>query len=171
MNTFDQLVDHKHTKLSELLENYYQNEFQEIIKVTEKIEGLNDIMVKLKESGHQLIIATNPLFPEIASVSRVKWAGLDKELFDEITTYENYSHCKPNVNYYQEIIDKFNLDTDNTLMIGNDAQEDLAAGELGIETYLVTDHLIDRSGGNYQANHSGTMDDCLKFLQQYISVQ
>ena len=40
-------------------------------------------------------------------------------------------------------------------MVGNDVQEDLIAGELGIETYLITDYLIDRNNGDIESTYKG----------------
>lgn len=168
--TFDSMIDYTGIKLYERFEVFYEEEFQENRAHTRTVEGLNDVMKKLKESGHRLLIATNPLFPKLASVSRVKWAGLDPELFEEITTYEDYHYCKPNVKYFEEMVDKFKIDPHNSIMIGNDAQEDLVSKELGFETYLITDHLIDRSNGAYQADHVGTYDDFLAYINQFITV-
>ena len=124
-------------------------------------------MIHLKSKGYRLIVATNPLFPEIATMSRIQWSGLDSHLFDEITTYEDYHYAKPNIKYYQEILEKFNIDPKDCLMVGNDAQEDLVVRELGIPTYLITDHLIDRSNGNYQSDYQGTMEEFLSFINNY----
>lgn len=164
--TFSSMVDHKHLDLISVFENFYQTEFQEFKKHTQLVEGLNEALINLKAQGTRLILATNPLFPKIATMSRIQWAGLDSSLFDEITTYEDYHYTKPNVEYYQEILNKFNLKPEQCFMVGNDAQEDLVIRELGIPTYLITDHLIDRSNGQYESEHSGTMDEFLAFITQ-----
>lgn len=163
-DTFSSLVDHQHLNLHSIFENFYTTQFQDYQSHTSQVEGLNQALVVLKAKGYRLFLATNPLFPRIATQSRVKWAGLDESLFDEITTYEDYHYSKPDVRYYQEIIEKFDLDPKEILMVGNDAQEDLVIKELGIPTYLITDHLIDRSSGAYESDYSGTMSEFLEFL-------
>ena len=39
--------------------------------------------------GYKVVLATNPIFPAIATESRMRWAGLAPEDFDYYTTYEN----------------------------------------------------------------------------------
>ena len=50
-------------------------------------------------------------------------------------------------------------------MVGNDAEEDLAASTLGITTYLITNHLLNRKNLNYTADHEGTYKDFLLFAE------
>ncbi|HBG17285.1 MAG TPA: HAD family hydrolase, partial [Firmicutes bacterium] len=52
--------------------------------------------------------------------------------------------CKPNPNYYREILDLLQAKAEECLMIGNDIEEDIVASVLGIKTCLVTDRLISR---------------------------
>ena len=44
---------------------------------------------EIKAMGYRVILATNPLFPAIATHSRARWAGLNPGDFELITTYEN----------------------------------------------------------------------------------
>ena len=71
-------------------------------------------------------------------MNRIRWAGLDAADFEEITTYETCRYSKPSVGYFQEILERNHLKPERCLMVGNDRREDLAAGELGVKTYLVT---------------------------------
>ena len=81
-------------------EKFYQNEFQDVKWVCGYNEESNKVIKLLKEQRYQLILATNPLFPAIATESRMKWAGLEKNDFEYVTTYENSSYSKPNIKYY-----------------------------------------------------------------------
>jgi FMN phosphatase YigB (HAD superfamily) len=98
----------------------------------------------LKEKGYDLILASNPLYPEMATRARMRWAGLREEDFLLVTTYENFSYCKPNPAYYREILEKCGRAGRDCLMVGNDVDEDLCAAEAGIATWLLTDCLINR---------------------------
>ncbi len=49
-------------------------------------------------------MATNPIFPAVATESRIHWAGLLPEDFELYTTYKNIGYCKPNLDYYREIL-------------------------------------------------------------------
>lgn len=150
--------------LEELYHQFYLNEFQACKEHSYPNEKINTVLKSLKEKGFRLFLTTNPLFPKIATQLRVKWAKLDEELFEEITTYEDYHYCKPNKEYFNEVLNRFNLNPEETLIVGNDAQEDLCGQELGIKTYLITDHLLDRSNGQYQTDYESNMEEFLEFL-------
>ena len=138
-----------------VFEDFYRNEFQKVAEVCGKNPAAKELIEGLKAKGLRLVLATNPLFPAIATHSRVRWAGLGPEDFAYITTYENSSRCKPNPDYYREILDKLGLQTEECVMVGNDAQEDGAAAALGLPVFLLTDCLIDRSGEVEKFPHGG----------------
>jgi FMN phosphatase YigB (HAD superfamily) len=98
----------------------------------------------LKEKGMRCVLATNPIFPEAATLHRISWAGLDPKDFLLYTTYENSRHCKPNPEYYRDILAQIGEDPEACLMVGNDVQEDMVARELGMQVFLLTDCLLDR---------------------------
>ena len=97
----------------------------------------------------------------------IRWAGLSAEDFEEITTYETCRYSKPNVGYYQEILDRQGLKAEECLMIGNDKREDLAAGKLGIRTYLVTEcleHAAEPGSPDYEGKNLEQLYEDLKEL-------
>lgn len=119
----------------------------------------------LKEKGYQLVLATNSLFPIQALKERLRWANVDPDDFVLITDYETMHYSKPNINYYREILQLLDLQPEYCLMIGNDVQEDLVAGRLGIKTFLVTDYLINRTGEEPQCHWQGSLEELLKYFQ------
>ena len=40
----------------------------------------------------------------IATETRISWAGLKPEDFEFFTTYDNIGWCKPNLDYYREVL-------------------------------------------------------------------
>ena len=96
----------------------------------------------LKAKGIRRVLATNPIFPAVATQARIRWAGLHAEDFEFITTYENSRHCKPNPAYFADILEQIGCRAEECLMVGNDAVEDLAAREVGIPVFLLTPCLI-----------------------------
>ena len=127
-------------------EDFYRNEFQQVAEVCGKTPAAAELIAWAKARGLRLVLSTNPLFPAIATHSRVRWAGLEPEDFSFITTYENSSFCKPNPDYFREILDKLGLQPEECALIGNDAQEDGAATALGVPVFLLEHSLIDRTG-------------------------
>jgi HAD superfamily hydrolase (TIGR01549 family) len=129
-----------------VFEDFYRNEFQQVAAVCGCLPESRALIDRLKAKGLRLVLATNPIFPAIATHSRVRWAGLQPEDFDYITTYENSAFCKPNPAYYREILDKLGLKPEECLMVGNDPVEDVAAAKLGLPVFLLTHSLIEREG-------------------------
>ena len=144
--------------------HFYNTNFNKANKNIQSPNMIEAVKV-LKEKGYALYLATNPLFPSIATEKRIEWAGLNKEDFKFITTYENSYYCKPNASYYQELVDKFNLDVNECLMVGNDVKEDGAAKEVGIDVYLVNDYLLNKYNLDINTKYCGSSLDFLEFVR------
>ena len=145
-------------------DTFYENEFHAAASVTFPTD-LAQLAVDLaRENAEKVILATNPFFPAVAVRSRLSWAKVSPESFDLITTYENSSFCKPNPAYYMEIAGKMQFDPKRSLMIGNNAEEDIrAAQSLGMDTFLLTDFLI--CEGERPDTPSGSFEDLIAFLR------
>lgn len=130
-----------------VFDEFYRNEFQQVKESCGFAPEAACLIKRLKARGLRVVLATNPLFPAVATESRIRWAGLDKNDFELVTTYENSRFCKPNPAYYQEILDKLGLCAKECVMVGNDVQEDGAAARLGMRVFILTDCLIDRGEG------------------------
>ncbi len=149
-----------------LFDDFYQREFHEAAAQTQPTPLAAQCVKAAREKGFGVILATNPIFPRVGTLSRMKWAGLKEEDFDLITTYETSTYCKPNPAYYKEICDQMRLDPARCLMAGNDWTEDLAAARIGMETYLVTDCLIAPEGADLAHTRKGTLRDLLAHLEE-----
>lgn len=142
-----------------IFEEFYVNEFQKVQKMCGFDAKAAEVIAELKRMGYRLVLATNPLFPAIATESRVRWAGLSPEDFVYISTYENSNHSKPNLDYYKEIMDKIGVTAKECLMVGNNVDEDMIAGELGMRTFLCPKCLINKQGKNISAYRQGELSD------------
>lgn len=107
--------------------------------------------------GYAVAVATNPLFPEIAIRERMRWAGIDDLPFQVVTAYEQSHFCKPHPQYFQEICEKLGVKPTDSIMAGNDMQEDMAAAKTGMKTYWVTDFAIDRGEPVYPVGGKGSL--------------
>lgn len=125
-----------------LFDEYYRNEFGSVRSVCGFTAESAALVHRLQDMGITVILATNPVFPAIATNQRIAWAGLTPEDFALVTTYENSSYCKPNPKYYQAILDQFGLNAKDCLMVGNDVSDDMSAGQIGMQVFLLTDCLI-----------------------------
>lgn len=124
--------------VKEAIKDFYEDEFPKLKKYTTKIPVAADFVAMLLNRGYKIVLATNPLFPLRAIEHRMQWAGLDHVKFNLITAYENSHYCKPNPLYYQEILDKLEIEARETIMIGDDFENDiLPARAVGIYTFQV----------------------------------
>ena len=145
-------------------DEFYRVEFQEARKDCGFTEKAAKTVRILKENGYRLVLATNPLFPAVATQSRVNWAGLSIDDFLFYTTYENCHYCKPNPKYYEELLHRLSLDPRDCLMVGNDVAEDMIAETLGMKVFLLTDCLINKQNAPIDRYPRGGFDDLLTFL-------
>lgn len=142
-----------------IFDEFYGKEFCE----TKAICGFNpesaDIVRRIKEAGLMVVLATNPLFPEIATRQRAQWAGLELEEFAYYTTYENIGYCKPNPDYYRYIAEKIGLKPEECLMVGNDVSDDMSAAKAGMKVFLHTDCLINKKNEDISQYPHGSFDE------------
>ena len=127
-----------------LVDRFYETDFAQCKGVCGVDPSAAALVHKLREKGFRVVLATNPVFPALATHRRIRWAGLEPEDFELITTYENASFCKPSLNYYRQILEKLQLQPEDCLMVGNDVGDDMAAAGLGMKVFLLTDCLINR---------------------------
>lgn len=145
--------------------DYYKNEFQEVKETTRPNTLAKECVNQLKEKGYRLVLATNPLFPRIATHSRIRWAGLEPNDFEWITTYENSSYCKPNIRYYEEILEKLDLSSEKCMMVGNDINDDMIVETIGMDTFLVTDCLINVDGKDIEHYKNGSFSEFYDYIK------
>ena len=144
--------------------DFYVNEFQQVAAACGRNEKADAVVKAVKARGLKAVLATNPVFPQVATASRMKWAGLDEKDFELFTTYEDYSWCKPNFEYYRRILDKTGLKAEECAMIGNDVGEDMVAEKMGMKVFLLTDDLINKSEADINRWPHGGFDRMIDFI-------
>ena len=152
-------------ELKKVTEEFYSNEFHEV----KPYMGENPLAKQVVDLAHQkadrVILSTNPIFPRAGQLARLSWVGLGEEDFDLITSYENYSYCKPNPKYFEVVCEQMGVNPQNCLVIGNDELEDMhAASTLKMDCYLVTDCQIQREGYEWNGKQ-GSFSELDKWLR------
>ena len=147
-----------------LFEDFYRVEFQGARASCGFAPQAAGLVKKLKAAGYRVLLATNPIFPAIATESRIRWAGLEPEDFELYTTYENSCRCKPNPDYYRDILSSMKLDPTECLMVGNDATEDTAAELAGMQVFLLTNCLINKENKDLSQWPHGGFEELEKFI-------
>jgi FMN phosphatase YigB (HAD superfamily) len=147
------------------LEEFYKTDYQSVKSVCGFNEKAAETIKEIKKMGIKVALATNPVFPEIATISRACWAGLDTNDFELITTYENSSSCKPNLRYYEEIYEKLGVSPEEVLMVGNDTEEDMIAEKTGAKVFLLTDCLINKENEDISRFTQGSFSELMEFIK------
>ena len=147
-----------------IFEEYYRTEFQKVAQVCGCDPRAAQTIRALKAMGYRLVLATNPLFPSIATESRIRWAGLDREDFVLCTTYDDCGYCKPNPAYYRDLLERLGLEAGECLMVGNDVTEDMVAETLGMRVFLLTDCLINKEGRDITRWPHGSFEELMHYV-------
>lgn len=163
---FFSMTDVKEADIWPIFDRFYHEKFGELKALTTPNFISREICRTAVHKGYKLILATNPIFPDAAVRHRMEWAGMNEIPFDLVTTMEHMHYCKPNPKYYLEILDRVDSLASESIMFGNDVQEDGVAGNVGMETFLVDDFLIDRGVGHFQFTHRGSLQDAFTFVNQ-----
>lgn len=148
-----------------LFNEFYANEFQNARKFCGYNPEATAAVRWIKAQGFRVALATNPLFPAVATESRIRWTGLAPDEFEFYTTYENIGWCKPNPDYYREVLRRAGLSAGECLMVGNDVSEDMVAADLGMKVFLLKDCLINKSGEEIGKYPNGSFAE----LREYVA--
>lgn len=150
----------------ERFDKFYDTEFMKAKEAVYENEFMKKSVKILKEKGYKVVIATNPLFPLKAIEHRIRWAGFEPSDFEYITSYERNHYCKPQLEYYEEVLKDIDKSPEECMMIGNDVQEDLIAGKLGLKTFLIKDCLLHRTDDEIATDYSGYYEDFYEFVKE-----
>lgn len=162
--SFSKVMGEKILEHKPLFEDFYSNDFDLLSNSCGYNPKSKEIVDKVKNMGYRTVLATNPVFPKIAVEKRLKWVGLSAKDFELCTTYENTSYCKPNIKYYENILDEIGCKAEECLMIGNNATEDMIASTLGMKVFLLTDCLINKEEKDISNYPNGSYDELIKYI-------
>ena len=162
--TFQSLVKTDLSEAKNTCDEFYTKDFNKVRAATGENPLAKTAVEAARKASPKVVLATNPFFPRVGQLTRISWIGLSEKDFDIITSYESDSYCKPNPMYYISICERLGVEAENCLMIGNDEREDgYAAKAAGLDTYLVTDCLIENE--KYPCDcRRGTFSEMCDFL-------
>lgn len=147
-----------------ITDEFYVKEFDDVKVCMKRIPDHKPMIERLKSAGAEIVLATNPLFPECAVATRLAWVGLSEEDFAYITHYDNSTFCKPNPKYFTELLEKLGRQPEECIMIGNSVAEDIVSTKsLGIESFLVTDFIENPENADISGFNRGTIEEAEKF--------
>ncbi|MBE6555381.1 MAG: HAD family hydrolase [Ruminococcaceae bacterium] len=148
-----------------VLDEFYENDFHKTAAFFGNTERSREMIDLCRKKGFLTALATNPVFPAIATRIRMGHVGLSPDDFALVTTYENSSFCKPNVAYFREVAEKLGVMPEECLMVGNDVSDDMPAREVGMQVFLLTDCLINAKGEELSQYPHGGFDELAAYIR------
>ena len=128
----------KRIKIEREMTKFYKSDFQ-VARFNTRPDSLaNECVDLLKSKGYQIVVATNPLYPQVA-------------------TYERLS-------YYRHLLKTLDKDAEDCLMVGNDVDEDMCALEIGMDVFLLNECLINSKKKDISQYKKGNW----KVFREYI---
>lgn len=149
-------------------EQYYLEDFPKVQKVCGFAPESREVVELLHSRGVRTVLATNPIFPAVATRERMRWAGLSDEDFELVTTYENIGLCKPNPEYFREVAKRIGVSPEECLMVGNDVSDDTPAEKVGMRVFLLTRDLINKEERDISTYPHGDFEDLVSYINTLI---
>lgn len=165
MEDFYQSWHYPAAQFNQFFEYFYQKGFPQLNKYCRPFPGVPELMKIMLGKKLKIVIATNAVFPLTAIQQRLDWAGIGHFDYDLITAYENMHYCKPHLAYYNEICSFIGVKPDQCLMVGNNVAEDVAAGALGMKTFLLNEMPI-HNNPELKADFCGDLRELTAFLNK-----
>lgn len=156
--TFAELMKKEYDEMEDDFMEFYKKEFDNVKETLQEKVNRAEFIKSIKNKGLKVVLATNPIFPEVAVQTRLNWIGLSVDDFDYVTTFENSHYCKPNLEYYKEIFENIGSNPEESIMVGNNALEDMIVSKLGVKTFLITDNLENPKKVDIQQFENGSFD-------------
>jgi len=164
-NAFENTVELDPIPFKELTDKFYRGDYVKIKPLTRVNPNARRAVDAARQKAEKVVLATNPMFPRVAQLERLSWAGFSESDFDLITDYDSDRFCKPNVEYYLDICERIGVAPAECLMVVNYTREHTFCGKLaGLDTFLVTDCLIEREGEVWDGKR-GSFSELADFIE------
>jgi len=119
-------------------DDFYATQFGRLRSLTRPDPSARAAIQSAFDAGCDVVIATNPVFPETAIRQRLEWAGVSDFPFRLVTSYEVMHAAKPACRYYAEILEYIGRSPDECLMVGDDRGNDIIpAMKAGLQAFWV----------------------------------
>jgi len=148
-----------------VMDSFYEKEFDCARAACGYDAAAVETVRALKQRGYCVALATNPVFPAVATRKRISWAGFSLEDFALVTTYENSTYSKPSSGYYAEVAARLGAKPEECLMVGNDISDDMPAAEIGMKVFLLTNCLIAKEGISPDRYPNGGFAELMRYIE------
>ena len=151
-----------------IIDEFYVNEFVLVKEACDDNPLAREIVDYCNNKGLFVGLSTNPIFPRIATLTRMSFVGLKEEDFKFITAYEDSRYCKPNPKYFMYLLEKYNLKPEEVILFGNNTYEDGDCSlACGIKCYMVGDYIIYNPNAKHEYEHI-RMDEVIPTIEKHL---
>jgi FMN phosphatase YigB (HAD superfamily) len=155
---------HSREEVEPLFLDFYANDFSRLRRYAQRKPEARRIVQLAFDVGLDVVIATNPVFPAVAVYQRLAWADVDDFPYDLVTAYENSRATKPNLLYFEHVLESVGHPPEATLVVG-DEDMDMVAAHLGCRTFLVPGPRSDLAETTPLPTYQGTLTELETLLQ------
>ncbi len=152
-------------ELEPIFQDFYANDFPVLRQYTQRRPEARQVVQQAFDLGYDVAIATNPLFPATAVEQRLEWAGVDGFPYRLVTTYENSRATKPNLLYFEQILETLGHPAEAALVVG-DEDMDMVAAHLGCSTFLVPGPRTELAASTPRPTYEGALAEVGALLER-----
>ncbi len=157
------------SEIRSLFERFYAEVFPKLERLTRPADGSEAAVRWARQAGHIVVVATNPMFPQTAIEQRIRWAGLEPERFDLVTTIEHSHATKAQVQYYSEIAADLGVEPTRCVMVGDNWQWDVDhATRAGMAAWWIADRSMNRPDPDLPILGQGPLTDFVTFAESKL---
>lgn len=161
---FYPLIGRTRQEMEPLFADFYARDFPKLRQYARRKPEARLVVQAAFDQGYDVAIATNPLFPLTAIEQRMEWAGVNDFPYRLVTTYENSRATKPNLLYFEQVLQAIGHPPQACLVVG-DEDMDMVAAHLGCLTFLIPGPRTKLAPSTPQPTWSGTLADFYALLQ------
>lgn len=128
-------------------------------------DGIAELLDDLKKSGANIYLLTNA--QRAFTWDELELLGI-RDKFDGIVISSDEECCKPDPYFYNALLNRYNLDPSETIMIGNDPTADIRGGKnVGLDTLYIHTNISPELDENADATYFIPNGDTLK-MRDYL---
>lgn len=152
-----------------LFDRFYDEAFPKLESLTRPADGSRAAVRWAREAGHNVVVATNPMFPRTAIEQRIRWAELEPEGFDLVTTIERSHATKAQARYYSEIAADLRVDPSDCVMVGDNWRWDVANSmRVGMAAWWIADPARPRPDPELAILGQGPLNEFVAFARRHL---
>ncbi len=165
-NVFKELYAQKGVKMSKEMINYTCRIFRSLsIQHIRLYDGAIELLKTIKEHGGNVYLLSNA--QRVFTEPEIRMMGLF-DLFDDILISSDEGCAKPDIIFYKCILDKYDLDPKESIMIGNDYITDIrGSNQAGMDSLYLHTNISPEIKGELLATYSvmdGSLIEARKIL-------